>query len=105
TAARAAFAKPIRFDVPDGLSHPLRSVRLARAKEDLRRGLREHRLGIATVTSLELASTLETQHDWVVRFAVLCQCRVQLWQALETRKLVEDEPSRGCARAAGRHQA
>ena len=62
-ALRSAFGEPFDLDVPDGVGDPLRGVRFARAKKDLRRRLREHRLGVVAVAGFELTASLEAEHD------------------------------------------
>ena len=61
-------------------------------KKDLRRGLRQHGLGVVAVSGFQLTAALEAEHDGVVGLAVLRDGGVQLRQPLQTREFVEDEP-------------
>jgi hypothetical protein len=72
-------------------------MRFTRAQEDFRRGLREHGFGVVTVPRLELAAPLETHDYRVVRFPVFGDGRVQLWESLQARELVQHEHV-GCGR-------
>ena len=101
---RPTLAHPLDLDLADRVGDPLRRVRLAGAEKDLRRGLRQHRLGVVAVARFELAPSLEAEHDRIVRLPVLGHGGVELRQPLQARELVEDEPDRPMTGLAAVHQ-
>src|SRR5712692_8165588 len=86
-----ALAYPLNLLFSDGVANPFRCVRLARAQEDFRRGLRHHRLRFVPITHFQLAAALKTQDHRIVGFAILGDCRVQLRQSLQSRQFVQNE--------------
>lgn len=104
-ARRPAFAESFDLDLANRVGDPLGGARLAGPEEDLRRRLRQHRLGVVAVPRLELAPSLEPQDNRIVRLPVLGHGRVELRQALEAGELVEDEPHRSVGLLTAGHQA
>src|SRR5438067_6735918 len=60
---RSTLAHALDLDFADRVGDPFRRVRLAGAKKDLRRGLRQHRFGVVAVPRLKLAPSLEAEDD------------------------------------------
>src|SRR5438874_9030718 len=71
-------ALPYPFDLlfSDAVANPFRRVRLASAQEDFCRGLRHHRLRFVPITHFQLATSLKTQDQRIVGFAVFRDRRV-----------------------------
>jgi hypothetical protein len=85
-------SQPLDLDFTDGFAHPFRGARLSCAKEDFGGRLREHGFGILAIPGFHLAASLEAQNYRVLRFAVLCDGCVKLWQSLQAGQLVNHEP-------------
>ena len=56
--------------------------------------LREHDLGEVAVDDFQLRLALESEHDWIARFAVLRDGGMQLRQLLQAGQLIEHKPDR-----------
>src|SRR5438876_9265197 len=62
---------PLDLHFADGAAYPLCGIGLCCSEEDLSGGLREHDLGQVSIDNFQLGLALETQNEWVARFAIL----------------------------------
>src|ERR1017187_4353445 len=93
-AHAAGLFQALDLDLADSFGNPLGGAWLGSLQKHLRRGLREHGLGVLAVAFFHLAAALKPHHNRVPVLAVFGEGGMKLWQLVEAGQLVNDEPNR-----------